>query len=457
MEKPKEQKPRPGSLYASVWRWHLYAGLFVIPFVLLLSISGAFYLFKPQVERFEERAFQNLPVAAPVSAQQQVLAALAAFPGAVFGNYRLPASSGDAAMVTLRLADGPATRQVFVAPEGQVLGSLDPSKRLMEIAKNIHSSLLLGTSGRLLVELAASWAFVLMASGLYLWWPRGRRLAGVLWPRLDSSGRVRWRDLHAVTAFWLFGFIAVLLLTSLPWTRVWGGAFQTLRMEMGWVSATPEWIEGGTTPEGALAVLASDPHAGHHGGIAHSMARMQQLAVPASLDSMVKKARSAELPFPVFVSPPQGLGRFGVATGAVWTIYSDTQNRPRQQTLTFASPDDMAPRVQSYDGGDRINRVIGYGIAWHEGQLFGWANQLAGLLTAVGLVLMAVSGFLLWRRRPALPRASRTAPPARIGGALAILLGLAALLPLLALSLTGLLLFDRLLLPSLVRWFSPAS
>src|SRR3546814_5886264 len=92
----------------------------------------------------------------------------------------------------------------------------------MELDKRIHGQLLLGKRGSWLVELAASWAIVLMLSGLYLWWPRGRGLAGVVWPRLKSGRQVVWRDLHAVTGFWVSGLALVLLITALPWAGVWG-------------------------------------------------------------------------------------------------------------------------------------------------------------------------------------------------------------------------------------------
>ena len=53
------------------------------------------------------------------------------------------------------------------------------------------------------------------------------------------------------------------------------------------------------------------------------------------------------------------------------------------------------------DCGDRhlIDRITGTGIAAHEGQLFGWPNQLLGLITAAGLVLLAVSSVTMWWRR----------------------------------------------------------
>jgi uncharacterized iron-regulated membrane protein len=45
------------ALYAAVWRWHFYAGLFVVPFAVLLAITGGVYLFKPQIEA---RLYANL-------------------------------------------------------------------------------------------------------------------------------------------------------------------------------------------------------------------------------------------------------------------------------------------------------------------------------------------------------------------------------------------------------------
>ena len=35
---------RGRAIYATIWRWHFYAGLFVIPFVLLLAVTGGWLL-----------------------------------------------------------------------------------------------------------------------------------------------------------------------------------------------------------------------------------------------------------------------------------------------------------------------------------------------------------------------------------------------------------------------------
>jgi uncharacterized iron-regulated membrane protein len=52
-----------GAAYRTMWRWHFYVGLFVLPFVLSLSVSGSIYLFKPQVDRWKDGAYRNLGTA----------------------------------------------------------------------------------------------------------------------------------------------------------------------------------------------------------------------------------------------------------------------------------------------------------------------------------------------------------------------------------------------------------
>ena len=44
-----------GAAYRIIWRWHFYAGLFCLPFIVVLSLSGAVYLFKPQIDAFLDR------------------------------------------------------------------------------------------------------------------------------------------------------------------------------------------------------------------------------------------------------------------------------------------------------------------------------------------------------------------------------------------------------------------
>jgi len=435
-------------LYRTIWRWHFYAGLFVIPFILLLSVTGATFLFKPQTDRWEERAWRGLPTEHSVDADAQVAAALAAFPGARFHYYRIPEASGDAAVVHIGLPGG-AMRDVGVSPQGRVLGAIDPAQRLSAVMQKIHGSLLMGVAGGIVVELAASWATVMILTGLYLWWPRGRGLAGVVWPRLSLGGRTALRDLHAVTGFWVSGFALVLLTTALPWTDVWATGFNRVRAEMGWVSGPKDWTGG------------LGDHAAHdHGAMAMAARSAAAPAVP--LDRIVLRAKAEHMPAPAIVQPPGAPNPFGPPNGDDWTLTTLTQDRPLVRKVGYDPQTGIEVSRSGFADKHVIDRVVGYGIAWHEGALFGIVSQIVGLLTALGMIVLAVSGFLMWRRRrpegvlgaPPLPR-----DPAKLKGVAAIVLILAALLPLLAASLILLWIVDRLILPRLpraARWLGVA-
>jgi uncharacterized iron-regulated membrane protein len=434
-----EAAPSRPAFYRTIWRWHFYAALFVMPLVLVLATTGAIYLFKPQIDRWEERAFSGLSVQGAVSPNIQLAAVISANTGAQFHSYRLPEREGDAAMIHIGLADGRSMRDVYVSPQGKVLGSVDPESRISATISRIHGSLLMGKIGDWIVELAACWAIVMILTGLYLWWPRGQGLTGVIWPRFGKGKRIFLRDLHALSGFWVSGLALILLTTGLPWASVWGDAFRLVRTEFGLLQGAQDWKTG-----------AGAPHAEHDHD---AMMKMQAAGVPlVGLADVVAKAKAENLPHPVMVKPPGAPERFGPPADMAWTVKSEAQNRPLNRTITF----DVATGEESSRIGfaDKhvIDRAVNYGIAWHEGQLFGWINQLIGVLTALALITLVVSGFLMWRRRkpgdmlgaPPLP-----AVPQRMRGVATVMIALAVLLPLLALSLMTLWLFDRLLLPRL--------
>ena len=373
-----------------------------------------------------------------MSADRQLEAAEAAFPDGSFNHYRLPEEPGDAAMVQMGLPDG-SLSEVFVSPQGQVLGTLDPAERISNTVSRFHGSLMMGDWGDRLVELAASWTIVMILTGLYLWWPRPFRAAGTLWPRLSLKGRPLMKDLHRVIGFWLAGFVLVMLASGLPWAGTWGSAFKWARGELGLVEGVQQWKIG------AEKHAPAAPVAHNHGAKVHTMTRMAP--VPSQslpLAAFVQRARAEDMAFPVLVLPPHAPQRFGPPTGDVWTVKSEAQNRSLVRSVTY-DPQSGAELSRS-DFADKhpIDRAINIGIAWHEGALFGLANQIMGLVIALALIALSVLGVLMWLKRR--PKGKLAAPPpgGRLPrGLIAAVAVLALLLPLFGLSLVAILLIDK--------------
>lgn len=420
------------ALYRRVWRWHFHAGLFVLPFILILAATGAIYLFKPQIDRWEESAFRGLPAQDAVSADAQLDAAMAAYPGSRFNHYRLPENPGDAAMLQLALPSGELA-EVYVSPQGEVLGALDPEARISDTVSRIHGTLLLGDWGDALVELVASWTIVMILSGLYLWWPRPFRAAGTFWPRPSLRGRPLLRDFHRVTGFWISGLVLVMLASGLPWASVWGSGFKWARTELGLIEGPQEWKIG-----------AGGGHSGHaHGAMAHTP---EQPPEGLPLSAFVARAERENLAFPALVLPPHAPQLFGPPTGNKWTAKSQAQNRPLVRSVTYDPLTGAETGRRGFADQHPIDRTVNYGIAWHEGQLFGLANQLLGLATALALIAVSVIGAAMWwKRRPRGELGVPAGDERPLGPRLWLAIGaLAILLPLFGLSLLAVLAADHL-------------
>jgi uncharacterized iron-regulated membrane protein len=439
----------PSRCYAAVWRWHFYAGLLCIPFVVWLACTGSIYLWKPQIEALLDRPYDGLAITGPVARPtEQVAAALAAVPGSVLHRYQLPESPGSAVRVIVG-KDGEETR-VYVHPQTlAVLKQIGEDDRLMQIVFRLHGELMMGKPGSWLVELAASWAIIMILTGLYLWWPRrGAGAAGLLYPRLRGGKRLFWRDLHAVTGLWVSAFALFLLISGLPWAASWGSYLKSARTLAGPVAAQ-EWPGGGAADPGTRAMLGE--HAEHRG---------MTMAHPAhdyrALDRLVKTVQPLRLAGPVLIAPP-------THSDEPWTAKSDAANRPLRTTLTLDGATGGILTREDFHDRQLIDRLVGYGVAAHEGQLFGLANQLLGAFTALSLIVVASAGAVLWwRRRPdGLLGAPLPAGRPRFGWAfIAGVVAMALLLPLFGLSLIAVLATERLLLRrirSASRWLGLAA
>jgi uncharacterized iron-regulated membrane protein len=383
--------------HRTVWRWHFYAGLFCIPFVLWLSVTGTVFLFHPQIQRWLDRPYDHLTITQRATANAQVQAALAAVPGTTLDEYELPYTATSAAEV---LVDkGTQQFRVYVHPQTLAVLKVDnEDHRIDKFTSRLHGELLIGKYGSWIVELAASWAVVMIVTGLFLWWPRDAKgIAGVLYPRLRAGGRTFWKDVHSVTGIYVSFFALFLLFTGLPWAKAWGGYLKAVRHFSAGHVAKQDWTTGSAEELAARSKRSmvmggmSMQHANHAGWGRHSTSLSGPNAFVA-LDKMVATVAPLGLANPVLISPP-------MQAGGDWTAKSDTRDRPLRVDLVLDGKTGAILKRTDFSSKPWLDRVIGTGIAAHEGQLFGWANQLLSLLTTTGLVLLSVSGLMMWRKR----------------------------------------------------------
>lgn len=444
--------------YRMIWRWHFYAGVFCIPFVLLLSLTGLIYLFKPQIDDLIDWRFEHLAVAAHVAGPSaETRAALAAVPNSTLLAYELPRTAHSAARVIVQ-RNGQAIR-VYVDPGRLVVLKTVPEEwRFERIVFNLHGQLLLGNAGSLVVELVASWTIVMLLTGLCLWWPRpsaGRTgAAGLLYPRLRSSGRVFWRDLHGVSALWASMFTLFLLISGLPWAYGWGNYLLAIRSISSLSSGAPAGVPGwqvGHVPARDEIAAASLPVAGSMPDMPE-MSGMSPAAVPAAvlaanaLDRIVATLRPLDLAYPVLVTPPR-------PRSSNWAARSDAENRLRRTTIAFSS-DGRILRRTDFGQKPLLDRIIGIGVTAHEGRLFGWANIALNAFTALSMILVSITALTMWlgrRPRRSLGAPVILAPRALTGAFLLLVLAIALALPLFGLSVVLVALAERFLLRRMRR------
>lgn len=441
---------RRNLLYFAVWRWHFYAGLYVAPFLIMLAATGLLMLWISVLSGVTGEMTRVAPGGAPLAPSTLQAAAEAAVPGGTATQYVAPLDADHAAVFAI--AVGGAPTGVTIDPyTAKVLGTFPWRAGWYDLATDIHGTLLIGDLGDRLIEAAASLGLLLVATGIYLHWPRnGASWARALAPRLARGGRSMWKALHGAVGLWISVVLVLFLVSGLSWAGIWGGKFV-----QAWSTFPAEKWD---------AVPVSDAtHASmNHGAAKEVPWALEQTPLPLSGSLAGTMAISGQVTLDSVVGFADSLGfdrRYqvnlpGGDTG-VWTISHDSMSND--------GPDPAADRtihIDRFTGNvladvryadySAYAKAMAWGIAFHEGDL-GWWNVALNTLFCLSILFLAVSGLVMWwLRRPA--GASRLAAPPRpdqvplTRGVVLIGLVLSMAFPMLGLTLLAVLAFDLLVL-----------
>jgi uncharacterized iron-regulated membrane protein len=463
--------PRGAAVYRVLWRWHFYAGLFVMPFLVILALTGTLYCFQPQIEPLlyrsklivQDRGQPRLPLE---TLRQRVEHAAPA--GATLATVSIDTRRTRSAEFIVKLPAGDS-ESIYVDPyDGRILGAVSVDDRFIQQMRMLHRKLLLGRPGELLMELVACWTLVMIVTGVCLWWPRGNASRGaVLMPRRSAPGRIWWKELHSAIGVWFaFGAVAFVI-TGLPWTGFWGKGFQNLATATslgspgqagGGALKSIDKVAGRAVRQHARAPASPGRTGQSMPGMVMDDLPLRQVPWAVGLATVPAGAARTDSPTPtvtldriVQVAAARGIdsGYQIVLPGSsdgVFTVSWFPADPKAERTLHIDRFSAEVLEDTGYKDYGVASRAVAYGTALHMGRYFGLANQIICAAISLSLVVLALSGFWMWwKRRPqgklAAPPRPALQVPMRTWTFALVVLGL--LFPLLGASLIAVWVLDR--------------
>jgi uncharacterized iron-regulated membrane protein len=451
-----------------LWRWHFYAGLFVMPFLTVLAITGTLYCFQPQIEPLLYPALLKVTPEGHRMPAQALLdrAQVQAMDGAVPTTYSVDTDPDASAEFIFRMPSG-ESRSFYLNPySGAYLGSLGVEDRFMKQVRMLHRALLAGKTGELLMELAACWTLVMIATGVALWWPQLRkRGAGAFrmgnMEQMDPNGRAGqminkrawWKSLHQVIGAWLAIGALAFVLSGLPWTGSWGQQFKALASRVDQGSPPGAWGEArvrSTLPARGVTMdslpLDAVPWA-------VGLSKVPSGTAPS------EGARTISLDRAVSIVAAQGVTSgyqlvLPKTDTSVFTASYFPADPKVERTLHIDQYSGKVLQDIRYEDYGAVSQAISYGTSLHMGRYFGLANQIACATISLGLMALAITGLTMWlKRRPARALAAPS-PPAALPPMRAWIVGLGLLgmvFPMMGVTLLAVWLLDRWISKSAAR------
>ncbi|MCX2931017.1 PepSY domain-containing protein [Mycobacterium sp. CVI_P3] len=420
-----------------IWRLHFWVGLFAAPVLVVLACTGLVILYSQPLDAVLNRhlfVVEQLPTTVPLDTQVTVakqhvgaddtLEAVTP-PDSPDGSTRVDFLAPDAKSYPQAESN---MIQVFVDPyTGAYLGQRSQLSGLVGWANQLHRMFgndgphvqlpslghLIDPSaypdatipvglGNLWIELTATWILVLLASGIYLWWPRAVEAAKpLLKVRWGAGGRIRWRDLHALTGVVIAVILIGYIVSGMTWTRYWGENWRAVA-----ATVTPSaQIDAPSTP----AKLGDYDRLGRR--IAWAATDDPIYASPPG-DSAAPRMSYADVdhiakdehmvPGYSIFPPSDSTAEDGTPVYGSYTVVNRWPQRLSEQRTLYLNQftgATIANATADQDGA--LSRLTSFGIAMHMGNQLGWLTRISATVACLGVLASVVTGFLMWwKRRP---------------------------------------------------------
>ena len=372
---------RSGRLRRVLFQVHLWTGVAIALYVVVVSVTGAALVFRIHLQR---AAHPELLTAATDGPQADIATVLEsvrdAYPGGRVAGVDAPTTVRPTHLAYVT-EDGRFHTVLIDPVTAEVLGEL-PEHSVVRTLQDLHFDLLAGPTGRVVNGIGALCLLLLCLTGVFVWWPERsgwRRALSVDWRR--PWRRVTW-ELHGAVGIW------TLVLTA-GWA-VTGAYF-----------VFPDQFRAAVNRISPLTAAVRPPQSNPDGAASGAGPTWRELigrARPVEPDAFVARVvvpASDEAPFQVLFTDhrPTRLGARHLRT-----VYLDQYTGDRL----------AAPPAGRRTLGDAVIALVG---PVHFGNFGGAGVRLVWLVTGLAPAVLAVTGLVLWWTRVAAPGWRRWSAP----------------------------------------------
>jgi uncharacterized iron-regulated membrane protein len=355
----------------AIGKLHLWLGLASGIIVLIVSLSGAVFVFQDDIRDLTQH-WRKVEVQARPMLPPSVLQAAAAKaqPGftASWTTYNGPDRS-----TAVYLSKGEDVYYAFLNPyTGQVLKVQNLKTDFFTIVQYLHMYLLLPPAiGKWVVDIAVITFVVMLTSGIVLWWPRNKAARkqrfSVKW---DASPKRRTYDLHNVFGFYASALALVLALSGL--------------------CISYEWLMNGV---GALANGGRSiaPENAEPKVDTLLTARPARPVVDIAYAHMRQQSPQAEM---LLIGPTDQ------ASAPVWcTAYGQSLHYYHRDEYRFHPRTGQLLLAQLHDSKSNGKKLADMNYDLHTGLILGVGGKIIAFIISLIAASLPVTGFLVWRGR----------------------------------------------------------
>ncbi len=362
-------RPQQVFLRKAMFQIHLWIGIFVAIYIVLIGLSGSILVFRDELTRMTREGKPHLPVSSAINIDMAQAAdnVRAAYPQKKLTFMYAPRPE-EPVYVVYALEKQVSTIYSVDPSNGKILGEKAIGKSLLSWIGQLHYFLLLGRSpGLILNGIGAALLLILTLTGLVLWWPGLKAWTrGFIVDFSKSWKRINF-DSHNVIGFWTLAIVSFWAISGVYFT--WPREVTATVNFFSPVSQRAERISVPPNKSGKWADL-------------RLMANQAVTQTPGKLVGAVRFPTNDRAPFMLYMVPP----------GATTLTDSD---------YVYFEPA-SGKHIKTVQRTEK--RTAGDWIIWamhplHFGTSWGLAVKILYFVLGLSLPLMAITGTLMYWNR----------------------------------------------------------